>query len=110
MIWSLNINSLYLTLQILVKHLYLPSRSPLTSVQTSANLSSDVQFYLTVYASIAAANTVFTALRAFLFAYGAICAATAIHNRLLDRVLKVRLLSFEPPSNCRCSAEPSRAD
>ncbi|XP_023255143.1 multidrug resistance-associated protein 7-like, partial [Seriola lalandi dorsalis] len=66
--------------------------SPLvsSSVQTSpsSNMSSDVKFYLTVYASIAAANTVFTALRAFLFAYGAICAATAVHNRLLDRVLK----------------------
>lgn len=60
-------------------------------------MSSDVRFYLTVYGSIALANTVFTALRAFLFAYGAICAATAIHNRLLDRVLKVRHLSFEAP-------------
>uniref|UniRef100_A0A665UD07 ATP-binding cassette, sub-family C (CFTR/MRP), member 10 n=1 Tax=Echeneis naucrates TaxID=173247 RepID=A0A665UD07_ECHNA len=65
--------------------------SPLHSLQTSpsSNMSSDVKFYLMVYSSIAAANTVFTALRAFLFAYGAICAATAIHNRLLDRILKV---------------------
>lgn len=59
-----------------------------------SNMSSDVRFYLTMYGSIAAANTVFTALRAFLFAYGAICAATVIHNRLLDRVLKVRHLSY----------------
>lgn len=72
--------------------------SPLSSsVQTfpSNNLSSDVKFYLTVYSSIAAANTVFTALRAFLFAYGAICAATAIHNRLLDRVLKATVTFFD---------------
>lgn len=43
-----------------------------------------------MYAGIAAANTLFTALRSFLFAYGAVCAAGRIHSRLLDRVLKVR--------------------
>uniref|UniRef100_A0A8C4HU33 ATP-binding cassette sub-family C member 10 n=1 Tax=Dicentrarchus labrax TaxID=13489 RepID=A0A8C4HU33_DICLA len=59
------------------------------------NVSSDVTFYLTVYSFIAATNTVFTALRAFLFAYGAICAATAIHNRLLDRVLKATVTFFD---------------
>ncbi|KAM9362938.1 ATP-binding cassette sub-family C member 10 [Symphorus nematophorus] len=72
--------------------------SPLSSsVQTfpSDNTSSDVKFYLTVYSSIAVANTVFTALRAFLFAYGTICAATAIHNRLLDRVLKATVSFFD---------------
>ncbi|XP_054459670.1 ATP-binding cassette sub-family C member 10 [Anoplopoma fimbria] len=71
--------------------------SPLSSLQTLSpiNMSSDVKFYLTVYVSIAAANTVFTALRAFLFAYGAICAATAIHNRLLDRVLKATVSFFD---------------
>ncbi|XP_053191606.1 ATP-binding cassette sub-family C member 10 isoform X2 [Scomber japonicus] len=71
--------------------------SPLSSLQTlpSTNLSSDVRFYLTVYGSIAGANTVFTAIRAFLFAYGAVCAATAIHNRLLDRVLKATVTFFD---------------
>nr|XP_046230865.1 ATP-binding cassette sub-family C member 10 [Scatophagus argus]XP_046230873.1 ATP-binding cassette sub-family C member 10 [Scatophagus argus] len=72
--------------------------SPLSSsVQTfpSNNMSSDVEFYLTVYSSIAVANTIFTALRAFLFAYGAICAAMAIHNRLLDRVLKATVTFFD---------------
>ncbi|GAA6230797.1 multidrug resistance-associated protein 7-like [Lates japonicus] len=70
---------------------------PLPSVQTFplSNMSSDVKFYLMVYGSIAVANTVFTALRAFLFAYGAICAATAIHNRLLDRVLKATVTFFD---------------
>ncbi len=72
-------------------------------------MSSDIKFYLTVYSSIAVANTVFTALRAFLFAYGTICAATAIHNRLLDRVLKVRHLSFEPPSNCQAPQADSQS-
>lgn len=63
-------------------------RSPLSSLSPSA-VSSDVRFYLTVYGSLAAANTVFTALRAFLFAYGAVGAAAAVHDRLLDRVLQV---------------------
>ncbi|KAM9770720.1 ATP-binding cassette sub-family C member 10 [Menidia menidia] len=61
----------------------------------SNNTSLDVRFYLTVYASIAASNTVFTALRAFLFAYGVVCAASAIHNRLLDRVLKATVAFFD---------------
>lgn len=44
---------------------------------------------MTVYGSLAVANTLFTAARAFFFAYGAIQAATVIHRRLLDSVLKV---------------------
>lgn len=66
-----------------------PSSSA-SSFSTSVETSSDVRFYLTVYSCIAVANTIFTAIRAFLFAYGTICAARAIHNRLLKRVLKVR--------------------
>ncbi|XP_054865638.1 ATP-binding cassette sub-family C member 10 isoform X2 [Amphiprion ocellaris] len=71
--------------------------SSLPSVQAfvSSNMSTDVKFYLTVYGSIAVANTVFTALRAFLFAYGVICAASVIHNRLLDRVLKATVSFFD---------------
>ncbi|XP_061536277.1 ATP-binding cassette sub-family C member 10 isoform X4 [Phycodurus eques] len=57
--------------------------------------SSEVRFYLAVYAAMAGANTVFTALRAFLFAYGAICAATAIHDSLLDRVIKATVYFFD---------------
>lgn len=44
---------------------------------------------MTVYGSLAAANTLFTAARAFLFAYGGICAATVVHKRVLSSVLKV---------------------
>ncbi|XP_061771734.1 ATP-binding cassette sub-family C member 10 [Nerophis ophidion] len=61
----------------------------------SANLSGEVQFYLTVYGCMAAANTVFTALRAFLFAYGAVRAAAVIHDRLLQRVLKATVTFFD---------------
>ncbi|KAM7027196.1 ATP-binding cassette sub-family C member 10 isoform 1-T1 [Passerculus sandwichensis] len=52
------------------------------------NGSVDVNFYLIVYGSIAGANSLFTIIRAFLFAYGALQAASVIHNRLLQRVLK----------------------
>lgn len=55
-------------------------------------MSSELKFYMTVYGSLAAANTVFTAARAFLFAYGAICAATVVHKRLLSSVLKVMIV------------------
>uniref|UniRef100_A0A8C6LRY5 ATP-binding cassette, sub-family C (CFTR/MRP), member 10 n=1 Tax=Nothobranchius furzeri TaxID=105023 RepID=A0A8C6LRY5_NOTFU len=72
-------------------------RSPLPAGPAflSTNMSADVKFYLMVYGSIAVANTVFTALRAFLFAYGVVCAAEAIHNRLLDRVLKATVTFFD---------------
>uniref|UniRef100_A0A4W5RYK3 ATP-binding cassette sub-family B member 6 n=1 Tax=Hucho hucho TaxID=62062 RepID=A0A4W5RYK3_9TELE len=60
-----------------------------------ANMTSEVKFYLTVYGSIAGANTVFTAFRAFLFAYGGIRAATVVHNRLLDTVLKATVTFFD---------------
>uniref|UniRef100_A0A4W3JSB3 ATP-binding cassette, sub-family C (CFTR/MRP), member 10 n=1 Tax=Callorhinchus milii TaxID=7868 RepID=A0A4W3JSB3_CALMI len=62
---------------------------------STRNLSSQVKFYLTVYGCIAASNTVFTALRAFLFAYSAIRAATTIHNKLLKQVLKATVTFFD---------------
>uniref|UniRef100_A0A8C2DVX8 ATP-binding cassette sub-family C member 10 n=1 Tax=Cyprinus carpio TaxID=7962 RepID=A0A8C2DVX8_CYPCA len=63
--------------------------------ETSGNMSSELKFYMTVYGSLAAANTVFTAARAFLFAYGAICAATVVHKRLLSSVLKATMTFFD---------------
>nr|XP_009932675.1 PREDICTED: multidrug resistance-associated protein 7 [Opisthocomus hoazin] len=66
--------------------------SPIQALDTTpvpSNGSLDVNFYLIVYGSIAGANSLFTILRAFLFAYGTIRAATVIHNRLLQRALKV---------------------
>uniref|UniRef100_A0A674NGK0 ATP-binding cassette, sub-family C (CFTR/MRP), member 10 n=1 Tax=Takifugu rubripes TaxID=31033 RepID=A0A674NGK0_TAKRU len=72
-----------------------PLSSSVQTLMSSNNMSSDTVFYLTVYSSIAAANTVFTAIRAFLFAYGTICAAKIIHNRLLDRVLQATVTFFD---------------
>ena len=57
-----------------------------------ANLTDsedNVSFYLTVYGCLAGSNSIFTLLRAFLFAYGGIRAAKVLHHRLLASVLKV---------------------
>ncbi|NWY38889.1 MRP7 protein, partial [Sylvia atricapilla] len=59
------------------------------------NGSVDVNFYLIVYGSIAGANSLFTIIRAFLFARGALRAASVIHNRLLQRVLKATVSFFD---------------
>ncbi|NXW92597.1 MRP7 protein, partial [Alopecoenas beccarii] len=72
--------------------------SPIQALDTTpvpSNGSLDVNFYLTVYGSIAVANSLFTILRAFLFAYGTIRAATVIHNRLLQRALKATVTFFD---------------
>ncbi len=60
---------------------------------TSAN--STVNYYLTVYGSIAVANSVFSFIRAFLFAYGGVCAARAIHQRLLRVILRAKAYFFD---------------
>ncbi|XP_015276967.1 PREDICTED: multidrug resistance-associated protein 7 [Gekko japonicus] len=65
----------------------------LASIPSNGTL--DVKFYLTVYGSIAGANSVFTILRAFLFAYGTIRAAAVIHNRLLRRIMKATMTFFD---------------
>ncbi|NXF04724.1 MRP7 protein, partial [Smithornis capensis] len=67
----------------------------LDTIPVSSNGSVDVNFYLIVYGSIAGANSLFTILRAFLFAYGSLRAATVIHNRLLQRVLKATVTFFD---------------
>ncbi|KAG1690982.1 Multidrug resistance-associated protein 7 [Nymphon striatum] len=57
--------------------------------------SHDVKFYLTIYGSIAAASSIFTLGRAFLFAYGCIHAAIVIHKKLLEKILVMTLKFFE---------------
>lgn len=51
-------------------------------------------FYLEVYFGLAGLNLVFTIMRAFLFAYGGVQAATRIHKVLLKIIVKVRILAF----------------
>ncbi|KAK7505594.1 hypothetical protein BaRGS_00003339 [Batillaria attramentaria] len=55
----------------------------------------NVSFYLTVYGVLAGANSVFTFMRAFLFAYGGICAARVLHRQLLASVLKAPVSFFD---------------
>ncbi|NXC30656.1 MRP7 protein, partial [Campylorhamphus procurvoides] len=72
--------------------------SPIHALDTTpvpSNGSVDVNFYLIVYGSIAGANSLFTLLRAFLFAYGTLHAATVIHKRLLQRALKATVTFFD---------------
>ncbi|NXL30014.1 MRP7 protein, partial [Glaucidium brasilianum] len=72
--------------------------NPIQALDTTpvpSNGSLVVNFYLIVYGSIAGANSLFTILRAFLFAYGTIRAATVIHSRLLQRALKATVTFFD---------------
>ncbi|CAK9830297.1 ATP-binding cassette sub-family C member 10 [Anthophora retusa] len=52
-------------------------------------------YYLTVYALLAVFNTIFTLMRAFMFAYGGIQAAIAIHKQLLKVVIRAKATFFD---------------
>lgn len=51
----------------------------------------DTNYYLTIYSLLAAANSVFTLIRAFIFAYGGLQAAITIHKHLLKTVVRVNI-------------------
>lgn len=53
------------------------------------NSEGDLNYYMMVYGILVGTNTIFTLFRAFLFAYGGICAATSVHKLLLKSVMKV---------------------
>ncbi|XP_023368668.1 multidrug resistance-associated protein 7 isoform X2 [Otolemur garnettii] len=63
--------------------------------KAAPNGSSDIHFYLTVYASIAGVNSLCTLLRAVLFAAGILQAAATLHRRLLHRVLTTPVTFFD---------------
>lgn len=63
--------------------------------KAAPNGSSDVHFYLIVYATIAGLNSFCTLLRAVLFAAGTLQAAAALHHRLLHRVLMAPVTFFD---------------
>eukprot|EP00730_Choanoeca_flexa_P019296 TRINITY_DN9420_c0_g2_i1.p1 TRINITY_DN9420_c0_g2~~TRINITY_DN9420_c0_g2_i1.p1 ORF type:complete len:819 (+),score=134.30 TRINITY_DN9420_c0_g2_i1:101-2458(+) len=54
-----------------------------------------VGFYLGIYGGISGANTLFTLLRAFLFAYAGVVAARSVHRRLLNRVTAAPVIFFD---------------
>lgn len=51
--------------------------------------TNDVMFYLSIYAGFALLNSIFTLIRAFMFAYGGVQGAISIHKSLLNVVIKV---------------------
>nr|KAF6362437.1 ATP binding cassette subfamily C member 10 [Pipistrellus kuhlii] len=63
--------------------------------KAAPNGSSDIRFYLTVYASIAGVNSFCTLLRAVLFAAGTLRAAAILHRRLLCRILMAPITFFD---------------
>lgn len=57
--------------------------------QVFDNYNISTNYYLTVYSLLAVFNTLFTLMRAFMFAYGGIQAAISIHKQLLKVVVRV---------------------
>lgn len=57
------------------------------------NMSTN--YYLTVYTLLAIFNTLFTLMRAFMFAYGGIQAAISIHKQLLKIVVRAKAVFFD---------------
>jgi ATP-binding cassette subfamily C (CFTR/MRP) protein 10 len=69
------------------------TNTSLFNVEALTNSSDgSVSYYLTVYAVFAGLNSVFTLIRAFLFAYGGIHAATNVHKQMLETVIKVSII------------------
>nr|CAD7591948.1 unnamed protein product [Timema genevievae] len=68
--------------------------STLSNVSYGA-VEDDTKYYLTVYGILAGLNSVFTLLRAFLFAYAGLHAATTIHKLLLNSIMRARILFFD---------------
>ncbi|XP_057315929.1 ATP-binding cassette sub-family C member 10-like isoform X2 [Hydractinia symbiolongicarpus] len=62
---------------------------------SQTHVSHDVKHYLYIYAGIGAANSVFTFLRAFFFAYGGIQAARHLHKKLLHAILHAPIFFFD---------------
>jgi len=65
------------------------------SSDKSGGSGRSAQYYLIVYGTIALGNSFFSLLRAFLFAYGGICAARRIHSKLLRVVLRGKIAFFD---------------
>ncbi|XP_072032229.1 ATP-binding cassette sub-family C member 10-like [Amphiura filiformis] len=57
--------------------------------------TDNLNYWLGIYGGLAAANSVFTLFRAFLFAYGGLCAARMAHRNLLRSVLGAPISFFD---------------
>ncbi|KAK9891612.1 hypothetical protein WA026_015576 [Henosepilachna vigintioctopunctata] len=56
---------------------------------------STTDYYLKIYIEIAVFNSIFTLLRAFLFAYGGIVGAARVHKMLLRSIIRARSTFFD---------------
>lgn len=65
------------------------------SLWTQPKKSFDSLEYLYIFIAIAFVNSLITLVRAFIFAYGGVCAAVTVHDRLLNTVMKTSLAFFE---------------
>ena len=59
------------------------------------NESTNGTFYLTVYGSLIAGNTIFALIRAFSFAFFGISATTTLHNNMLQNVMRAAMHFFD---------------
>ncbi|XP_054264450.1 ATP-binding cassette sub-family C member 10 isoform X2 [Macrosteles quadrilineatus] len=73
----------------------LPFNLDLTKSDLLPWVDPSTRYYLTVYVLIAVCNSVFTLFRAFLFAYGGIHAASAVHKVLLNKVIRAKIVNFD---------------
>ncbi|XP_055357966.1 LOW QUALITY PROTEIN: ATP-binding cassette sub-family C member 10-like [Paramacrobiotus metropolitanus] len=65
-------------------------------VNTTTNeTQSDVNYYLTVYGSIGAGNSFFALIRSFVFAYAGLRAAYRMHDSLLSKVMRAKMMFFD---------------
>ncbi|XP_066599672.1 ATP-binding cassette sub-family C member 10 isoform X2 [Prorops nasuta] len=61
----------------------------------SSYLKNDSNYFLIIYGFLAAINSIFTLIRAFIFAYGGLQAATVLHKQLLKVVIKAKLTFYD---------------
>nr|CAB3219632.1 multidrug resistance-associated protein 7-like [Phallusia mammillata] len=61
----------------------------------STPTKDSAMWYLMIYGIIAAANSIFTLVRSFSFAYGGICATQTLHNKLLKSILQAPVSFFD---------------
>ncbi|XP_043269152.1 ATP-binding cassette sub-family C member 10 [Venturia canescens] len=73
------------------------SSHQLNVLQLEASLDDDngVEYYLKIYALLGLLNSIFTLIRAFMFAYGGIQAAYSMHKQLLKIVMRARTTFFD---------------
>lgn len=69
--------------------------SNLTIIKNSSFNNSDIKLFFIVYASLGVANSLFTLIRAFSFAYSCIIAGKYIHNTLIKSLINARVKFFD---------------